>query len=169
MFVLAILEKIKETRLKFSQGSVTVLQKMANYQEARDKLTNTQLNKLKSAAKNKKQTTLRINKKNFPDEELTHVLLLTIRQATKIRNAFTNNKSTDIKLIKAQISKIIQSGRFLRNMLGNLGKNVITDFAMPLAKDNLPGLVSNLASNAINKSEIKIRGKKAARAGKGLT
>ena len=40
MFMLRILEKIKETRLKFSQGSVTVLQKMANYQETRAKLTN---------------------------------------------------------------------------------------------------------------------------------
>ena len=53
MFVLKILEKIKKKRLKFSQGSVTVLQKMANYQEARVKLTNTRLNKLKSAAENK--------------------------------------------------------------------------------------------------------------------
>ena len=51
MFILTILEKIKETRLKFSQGRARVLQKMANYQEARFKLTNTQLNKLKSAAK----------------------------------------------------------------------------------------------------------------------
>ena len=50
MFILIIFEKIKETRLKFSQGNVTVLQKIANYQETRVKLTNTQLNKLKSAA-----------------------------------------------------------------------------------------------------------------------
>ena len=35
MFVLTILEKIKETRLKFSQGSVTVLWKTENYQEAK--------------------------------------------------------------------------------------------------------------------------------------
>ena len=51
MFILTILEKIKETRLKFSQGSVTVLQKMANRQEVKVKLTNTQLNKLESTAK----------------------------------------------------------------------------------------------------------------------
>ena len=38
---------------------------MANYEEARVKLTNTQLNKLKSAAKNKTGTTLRITKGNF--------------------------------------------------------------------------------------------------------
>ena len=51
MFVLTILEKIKETRLKFSQGTVILLRKIPNYQEARVKLTKTQLNKLKSAAK----------------------------------------------------------------------------------------------------------------------
>ena len=85
---------------------------MANYQEARVKLTNTQLNKLKSAAKNKTGTILRPNRKNFEDEELPHDLFLTTRQAIKIRNAFANNISTDIKLSKAQISKITQSGRF---------------------------------------------------------
>ena len=41
---------------------------MANYQEARVKLTNTQLNKLKSAVKNKTGRTLRITKKNFQDD-----------------------------------------------------------------------------------------------------
>ena len=46
-FILKILEKIIETRLKFSQGSVTVLKKIANYQETRVKLTSTQLIKLK--------------------------------------------------------------------------------------------------------------------------
>ena len=51
MSVLTILEKIKKTRLKFSQGSITVSWKMPNYQKARTKLTSTQLNKLKSAAK----------------------------------------------------------------------------------------------------------------------
>ena len=45
---------------------------MANYQEVRVKLTNTQLNKLKSAAQNKTGTILRSNKKNFEDEELSH-------------------------------------------------------------------------------------------------
>ena len=70
MFVLKILEKTKETRLKFSQGRIAVLQKMANYEEARGKLINSQLNKIKSAAKNKNGTTLRIMRKTFQDEEL---------------------------------------------------------------------------------------------------
>ena len=74
MFVLTILEKIKETRFKFSQGSVTVLKKMGNYQEARVNRTNTQLNKLKFVANHKAETILRLNKKNFEDEELLHEL-----------------------------------------------------------------------------------------------
>ena len=57
---------------------------MANYQEARVKLTNTQLIRLKSAAKNKTETILRLNKKNFEDQELPHELFLTRRQTTRI-------------------------------------------------------------------------------------
>ena len=64
---------------------------MAKYGEERVKLPNTQLNKLKT----------------FKDEELRHELFLTTRQTTKVRNAFANNMSTDIKVINAQISKII--------------------------------------------------------------
>ena len=45
---------------------------VVNYEEARNKPTITQLNKLKSAAKNKTGTTLTITKKNFQDEELPH-------------------------------------------------------------------------------------------------
>ena len=61
-------------------------------------------------------TILRINKKNCEDEELPHELFLTTRQKTKIRNAFANNVSTDIKLSKAQTFKMIQSGGLLCNM-----------------------------------------------------
>ena len=72
---------------------------MANYQEARVKLANTQSKKLKSAAKNKTGTILRLNNKNFEDEELLHELFVTKRQTIKIRNAFANNMSTDIRLV----------------------------------------------------------------------
>ena len=54
-------------------------------------------------------------------------------------------------------------------MLGNLGKKVTTDVAIALARDNLPELVSNLASNVINKIERKTNGKEAVRAGIGFT
>ena len=43
--------------------------------------------------------------------DLPHELLLTTRRKTRLRNAFNNNMSTDLKLSK--ISKIIQSGGFL--------------------------------------------------------
>ena len=46
----------------------------------------------------------------FNGNNLPHELLLTTRQKTKLRNAFNNNMSTDLKFSKAQISKIIQSG-----------------------------------------------------------
>ena len=55
--------------------------------------------------------------------------------------------STDIKLNKAQISKIIQSDGSLGSWLGNLGIKSLTNIAIPLARDSLPELVSNLASN----------------------
>ena len=96
---------------------------MANYQEARVKLTNTQLSKLKSAAKNKTGTILRLKK--FEDEELPNELFLTTRQTTKIVNALANFKSTDIKLSKTQISKIIQLGRSFDSWLVNLEKKAL--------------------------------------------
>ena len=77
---------------------------MGNYQEARIKLTKTKIKKIKSAAKNKIGTMLRLNKKNFENKELPHELSLTTRQINKVRNAFADNISTDIKFSKAQIS-----------------------------------------------------------------
>ena len=74
-----ILEKIKETRLKITQGSVTVLKKISNYEQARVKLTNSQLGKLTSAVKNKTGTAVRIRKKYFQEEESSHELFLTTR------------------------------------------------------------------------------------------
>ena len=95
---------------------------MTNYQEARVKLINTQLKKLKSTVKNKTSKILRLNKKNFEDEEVPHELFLITRNATKIRNAFANIMSIDMKLIKTQISKIIQSGEYFGFLSANLVK-----------------------------------------------
>ena len=75
--------------------------------------------------------------------------------------------STNIKLSKAQISKIIQSGRSFGSWLTNLGKKVLTNAAIP--RDNLPRLVNNLASHAISQFERKMSRKWAARAGKRFT
>ena len=104
---------------------------MANYLETIVKLTNTQLNKLKSAAKNKTGIILRVNKKNFEDEEFPHELFPRTRQAIKIGNAFSDNTSTDIKLSKCQISKIIESGRSFSSWFGNLEKKSLTNIAIP--------------------------------------
>lgn len=81
---------------------------MVNYEDVRVKLTNIQLNKLKSEAKNLIGTTLKISKKIFLSEELPHELLLTKRQKAKINNAFINNVSADIELSKTKIFKINQ-------------------------------------------------------------
>ena len=70
-----------------------------------------------------------LNQNNLP-----HELLLTTRQKTKLRNAFNNNMSTDIKLSKAQISKIIQSGGFLGSLLSKLA-GPLMKVAVPLAKN----------------------------------
>ena len=75
----------------------------------------------------------------------------------------------DIKLSKAQISKIIQSGRSFGSWLANLGKSALTNVAIPLARNNFPGLVRNLTLSVINKFDRKISGKVADRAGKGFT
>ena len=51
-----------------------------------------------------------MNARLLSANNLPHKLLLTRRQTNKLRNAIEHNISTDIKLSKAQISKIIQSG-----------------------------------------------------------
>ena len=80
------------------------------------KLSDTQLKKLKPAVKNKTEIILRIILKMFNRNDLPHELLLTKRQKAKLRNAFINHISTDLKLSKVQISKIIQSGGFLGSL-----------------------------------------------------
>ena len=81
------------------------------------KLADTQLKKLKTAVRNKTGTTLRISLKMFNENNLPHELLLTTRKKTKLRNGFNSNMSTDLKLSKSHISKIIQSAKFLRSLL----------------------------------------------------
>ena len=141
---------------------------MANYEEARVKLTNAQLNKLKSAAK-EDWTTLRITKKRCQDEELSHELLLTTRQKSKIKNDFVNNMSTDIKLSKAQFSEIIQSAKLLGSLLGKLAGPLIKCGVL-LAKKFLTPLVTMASASALDGSILrKMRVRGVAKAGKGIT
>ena len=118
-------------------------------------LSNSQLSKLKSAAKNKTDAVLRLSSNmignsndnnNFP-----HELLLTNRQVANLCKAFATNKSTDIKLSKTQLSKMIQSGGFLGRLLGPLlrtGLPLMKNLIKPLAKSVLVPLGLTAAASA---------------------
>ena len=96
--------------------------------------------KLKTVVKDKTRTTLRMSLNFFDGNDLPHESISTARQKTKLRNAFNNNMSTDLKLCKAQISKIIQSGEFLGRLLDPLlktGLPLIKNAVKPLAKSVL--------------------------------
>ena len=124
---------------------------MVEYKTINVKLSDSQLNKLKNAVKNKQGTTLRMNAKMLNGNNFPHELLLTTRQTTKLRNAIENNMTTDIKLSKTQISKIIQSGGFLGKLLGPLlkiGLPLIKNVIKPLAKSVLIPLGLTAAASA---------------------
>ena len=112
---------------------------MVEYSEINCKLTNVKLNKLKKAVKSNEGATLRLGIKNFNKDERPHELLLTTRQNTKLRNAINNNLTTDIKLSKAQIKKLMQSGGFLGKLLSKLAGPSMK-VALPLAKNILAPL-----------------------------
>ena len=122
---------------------------MVKYNKVNVELSDTQPKKFKNAVKNKTGTTLRINVKMFNGNNLPHELLLKARQKAKVRNAFNNNMSTDIKLSKAQISKIIQSGGFLGSLLSKLA-GPLMKIALPLAKNVLAPLGITAAALAID-------------------
>ena len=116
------------------------------------------MNKLKKAVKSNEGTTLRLGIKNFNKYELPHELLLTTRQNTKLRNATNNNLATDIKLSKAQIKKLIQSGGFLGKLLSKLACPLMK-VALTLAKNVLAPLGLTAAMSAIDGSiQKKIHG-----------
>ena len=122
---------------------------MVEYSKINCKLTNLQLNKLKKAVKSNEGVTLRLSTKNFNKDEVPHELLLTTRQNTKLRNTLNNNSATDIKLSKAQIKKLIQSGGFLVKLLSKLACPLMK-VAMPLAKNVLAPLGLTAAKSVID-------------------
>ena len=81
--------------------------------------------------------------------DLPHELLLTTRQKTKLRNAFNNNMSADIKFSKTKIVKIIQSGGFLVSLLSKLA-GPLMKIAVPLAKNVLAPLGITAATSALD-------------------
>ena len=128
---------------------------MTQYNSLNVKLSNSQLNKLKSAIKNEIDVVLRISSNvvgnsndntNFP-----HELLLTNRQVANIPKAFANYLSTDIKLSKTQLSKMIPSGGFLGRLLGpflRTGLPLMKSTIKPLAKSVLIPLGLTAAASA---------------------
>ena len=128
---------------------------MTQYNSLNVKLSNSQLNKLKSAIKSEIEVVLRLSpnmigesndKENFP-----HKLLFTDRQIYSIRKAFSNNLSADIKFSKTQLSKVIQSGEFLGKLLGPLlktGLPLIKNVITPVAKSALIPLGLTTAASA---------------------
>ena len=121
---------------------------MIEYSKVNVKLSDSQIKKLKDAVKDNTGTTLRISLKMFDGNDLPHELLLTRRQKTKLRNAFNNNMSVDIKFSKAQIFEIIQSGGFL----GSLSKlaGPLMKVAVRFAKNILAPLGITAAASAID-------------------
>ena len=87
--------------------------------------------------------------KMFAGNDLRHELLLTTRQKSKLRNAFYNQTSTDLKLSRARISKIIQLGGFLGSLLSKL-PGPLMKVAIPLAKNVLAPLGITAAAPAID-------------------
>ena len=135
---------------------------MTQYNSLNVKLSNSQLNKFKSAIKIGAEVVLRLssnmignNENNFP-----HKLLLTNRQVSNLRKAFANNLSADIKFSKTQLSKIIQSGGFLGRLLDPLlktGLPLIKKLIKPLVKSVLIPLgltaAASTADAGINKKK----------------
>ena len=105
---------------------------MVKYNKVNVKLWDSQLNQLKAG-----------------NNLMEIVYLMTTRQRMKLRNAFENNMPINIKLSRAQISQIIQSGRFLGSLFSKIA-GPLMKLAVPLAKNNLDPLGITAAASAIN-------------------
>ena len=128
---------------------------MTQYYSLNVKLSNSQLNKLKSAIKNEAEVVLRLSSNMIGDNETNfpHKLLLTNREVSNLWKFFANNSSIDIKLSKTQLSKAVQSEVFLSRLLGLLLKTgllLIKNVIKSLAKSVLIplGLTAAAASAA---------------------
>ena len=129
---------------------------MTQYNSLNVKLSNSQLNKLKSSIKNETDVVLRISSNMVTNSnDNTNFQIFKIQysnfQVANIRKDFAKNTSIDIKLSKTQLSKMIQSGGFLGNLLGKLA-GPLMKVAMPLAKNVLAPLGISAAISAIDGS-----------------
>ena len=126
---------------------------MAQYNNLNVKLSNSQLSKSKSIIGNETEVVLRLLSNMVGDDETNfpHELLLTNRHVANLRKAFANYLSTDIKLSKTQIFKMIQSGEFLGRLLGPLlktGLPIMKNVIKPLTKNILISLELTAAVSA---------------------
>ena len=126
---------------------------MTQHNSLNVKLSNSQLNRLKSAIKDKTEVVLRLSSNMIGDNETNfpHKLLLTNRQVANLCKAFVNYLSIDTKLSKTQLSKMIQSGGFLGRLLGPLlktGLPLIKNVIKPLATCVLIPLGLTVAASA---------------------
>ena len=116
---------------------------MTQYNTLNAKLSNSQLNKLKLAIKNESELVLGLSQKMIGDSNdesnFPHELLLTDRQVSHICKAFAINTSTDIKLSKTQLWKMVQLGGFLGRLLGPLLKT-----GLPLIKSVIKSLAKSV-------------------------
>ena len=128
---------------------------MTEYNSSNVKLSNSQLNKLKSAIKNETDAILRLSSNMIgnSDEEANfpHKLLLTNGQVANLRKAFSNHTPTDIKLSKAQLTKMQKCGvlRFLVPLL----KSVLSLLKPAIKSLGMLGLTAAASATdaAINK------------------
>ena len=115
---------------------------MTQYNNLNVKPLNSQVNKLKSGIKNETEVVSRLSSNMIGDNETNfrHKLLLANRQAANLRKVFPNYLSTNIKLSKTQLSKMIRSEGFLGRSLGPIlktGLPLIKNVIKPLAKSVL--------------------------------
>ena len=117
---------------------------MAQYNSWNVRLSNSQVNKLESAIKNKAEVIVRLlwNMIGNSDDKInfSRKLLWTKKQVANLRQAFKNNSSTDNKLSKTLLSKMIQLGAFLGRIHGRLlktGLSLMKNVIRPLAKSVL--------------------------------
>ena len=138
---------------------------MTQYNSLNVRLSNSQLQKLKSAIKNEAEVVLRLSSNmigNSNDEaNFSHKLLLSNRQVANLCKDFANHLSTDIKLSKTQLSKMIPSREFLGRLLGQLlktGLPLMKNVIDPLAKSVLIPLgLTEAASAADARMHLRFR------------
>ena len=117
---------------------------MNQYNTLNVTISNSQLDKLKSAIKNGTGVTFDLSSNIIGDSNdennFSHKLLLTNTHVSSLSKAFSNGSSANVKLLKTQLHKIEQSGGLLGRILGPLLRNrlpLIWSLLKPLAKNVL--------------------------------